>query len=55
MDEFLLCVPWPPRVGGPVALEEEPSSDESLLFLFWLPVGPLAADTFSIRLSAIFE
>jgi hypothetical protein len=38
-----------------VTLEEGPSSDDSLLFLFWLPVGLLAAATFSIRLSAIFE
>jgi hypothetical protein len=30
----LLCVPWPPREGGPAALEEWPSSEDSLLFLF---------------------
>jgi hypothetical protein len=55
MVGFLLCDPWPPQGGGPEALEEGPSSDESLLFLFWLPAGLLAAATFSIRLSAIFE
>jgi hypothetical protein len=51
----LLCEPWPPREGGPAALEECPSSEISLLFLFWLPVGMLAAATLSMRLRAIFE
>jgi hypothetical protein len=53
--EFLLCVPWPPRIGGPEALEDDPSSEESLLFLFWLLAVLPAAATFSIKLSAIFE
>jgi hypothetical protein len=51
----LCCAPDPLREGGPGALEEEPSSDESLLFLFWLLEVLLVAATFSIKLRAIFE
>jgi hypothetical protein len=53
--EALCCVPDPLREDGPGALEDEPSSDESLLFLFWLLEVLLVAATFSIKLRAIFE
>jgi hypothetical protein len=42
-------------VDGLGAPAEDPSSDELLLFLFWLMAAVLAAATFSIRFNAIFE
>jgi hypothetical protein len=54
-EALLECDPWPPLVDGPGVPAEDPSSDELLLFLFWLMAAVLAAATFSIRFNAIFE
>ena len=52
---------WPPLLPLPLPdlsclpLEEEASSDDSLLALFWLDGVLLEAATFSMRFRAIFE
>jgi hypothetical protein len=51
----LLLAAWPPREAGPELLDGVASSEDSLLFRFWLEAGLLAAANFSMRFSAIFE